>query len=57
MMKSLPQGLQYFIKDILQILFLVGILAQPFRTLAHNGEINTLKRKYKLDENTRARHV
>ena len=25
-------------------------LAQPFRTLAHNGEINTDNRKFKLDE-------
>ena len=32
-------------------------LAQPFRTLAHNGEINTLKRKCELDENTRTRYV
>ena len=31
------------IKDIPQILFLVGSLAQPFRSIAHNGEINTLK--------------
>ena len=32
----------YFIKDF-QTQHQVGDLAQPFRSIAHNGEINTLK--------------
>ena len=43
MIKLLNQDLQFFIKDILQTLSPSWDLAQPFRTLAHNGEINTLK--------------
>ena len=42
-MKGLYLDMQYFINDFLQILHQVGILAQPFRAIAHNGEINTLK--------------
>ena len=33
---------QLFIKDFPLILFQAGNLAQPFRFLCHNGEINTL---------------
>ena len=43
MITGLFQDLQFFTKDFQQILFQVGKLAQPFRCLAHNGEINTLK--------------
>ena len=43
MTKVLNLDLQFFIKDILQTPFPSWDLAQPFRTLAHNGEINTLK--------------
>ena len=42
-MKNLFQNLLFIINVILQILFLHGLLAQPFRVIAHNGEINTLK--------------
>ena len=35
--------MQYFIKDFQLILHQVGSLAQPFRAVAHNGEINTYK--------------
>ena len=42
-MKDLYQDMQFFIKDFQQTLHQVGILAQPFRAIAHNGEINTLK--------------
>ena len=43
MIKVLSQDLQFFIKGIQQTHFPSWDLAQPFRTLAHNGEINTLK--------------
>ena len=41
-MIDLYQDTQFFIKDFPLTLPLVD-LAQPFRSLAHNGEINTLK--------------
>ena len=42
-MNALFQGLQYFTKDFSTNTFPSWELAQPFRVLAHNGEINTLK--------------
>ena len=33
----------FFIKDFQRIQRQAGTFAQPFRSLAHNGEINTLK--------------